>query len=172
MNAEECSICFEELYKNEVVALYKGNNKTRVCSHYFHRECVLNCCYGLNNTQQCPLCRSSFAMIKTLPDPRIDSRSWFDIVDSNQNGTLSIIEVANALKAQLPLNLKNLEIQLKDLWPRWTTSLPFGEITYNLLTANNGLLDYILTNFPTKSDELPPDIRRNRSGFFYFWVNY
>jgi len=159
---EECCICFGELHKQPIVALFE-DSLTRSCSHLLHDECI-----RLLQRRRCPLCNMDFEMTKALPDPRENPRAWYDIVDANDDGSLTYKEVTDVLRAQLPLDLTTLDAQMEILWSRWTGSSS-GRITYDRLVGEDGLLEYVKYNFPLRVDAKPPDIVTDKIGFFSFW---
>ena len=57
-NTHECSICLESLDKS-------NKNKTTICNHTFHKECID---LWLQHKNICPLCRYQFNVIYKCKD--------------------------------------------------------------------------------------------------------
>jgi len=52
------------------------------------------------------------AAVVEVPDVRTDPVGWFRIVDNDGNGRLSKKEVVEALKAQLPIDFRRLDLEM------------------------------------------------------------
>lgn len=55
------------------------------------------------------MCRAPFTQTAKMPSIEEDARLWFTIVDADGNGSLSPVELIEALKTQLPVDWKKLE---------------------------------------------------------------
>jgi len=132
----ECPICFEDLCA-EPVATFFTSSGSRVCRHIFHAAC----CEDLGGT--CPLCRREYDIFKTVPDPVEEPREWFSLIDVDGNGSLSKAEVAEALKATLPVDVSELDKHLEELWKRWDVAGD-GELSFDeIMAPAEGLMAYL-----------------------------
>merc|ERR1719401_1164100 len=80
----ECSICFAPLPSEEVCVLIRHvYSKKRTCRHYFHTGCAQLLARTTPAPHLCPLCRGVFERLEPLPDVRLDSAAWFNVVDAD-----------------------------------------------------------------------------------------
>ena len=106
----ECPICFDELSSEPNGCFYRGGRRT--CSHFFH----LQCCRDLPH-KSCPMCRADFDEIKCVPSVKTEPDAWFTCVDNEGKGLISKPRLAQALLAQLPLDVHAFSARLEAEWP-------------------------------------------------------
>lgn len=145
---EECAICVDTLApaldesspENPVCILANAAN-SRVCEHYFHRNCATPL-----RIKECPLCKKRFDKLIDMPSPAENADEWYHLADHDGHPQLSKREVLNALKATLPLDYSHLEEEVDKQWGQWDPD-GSGEISLAEFKAPNGLLRYVMTHF-------------------------
>uniref|UniRef100_A0A0G4H6Z1 Calmodulin n=1 Tax=Chromera velia CCMP2878 TaxID=1169474 RepID=A0A0G4H6Z1_9ALVE len=162
----ECPICFDELYKEpQAVLTWRGR---RCCQHVFHKRCVGD--MRRARQKHCPLCRRDFDDTLDVPDPTKDPRGWFRVVDLDGNGKLDRKEVIEVLKAALPVDWKKLEARLDNLWRQWDLDGSGFISEREMLDPQRGLLVWVRNHMDVRRNRgPPPDIRREKSGWFRYW---
>mmetsp|Transcript_7634 Transcript_7634/g.8809 ORF Transcript_7634/g.8809 Transcript_7634/m.8809 type:complete len:261 (+) Transcript_7634:63-845(+) len=127
----ECVVCFEPLQSEQCCVLV-NNTGTRVCQHIFHFTCAEDHKRSLGESPTCAICRRSYSSLKKIPDFQSDPEAWFEIVDLDGDGQLSLKEVTEILKYTTPLDWKTAESWIRDNWMNWDTDgdghLSFAEI--------------------------------------------
>eukprot|EP01063_Lacrimia_lanifica_P028999 TRINITY_DN434_c1_g2_i3.p1 TRINITY_DN434_c1_g2~~TRINITY_DN434_c1_g2_i3.p1 ORF type:complete len:457 (+),score=76.96 TRINITY_DN434_c1_g2_i3:48-1373(+) len=181
----ECCICFDPMCEAPVAVLLDQRD-VRVCSHYFHFDCVKEMCpfvtrgYGMemeveeggDATQKCPMCRAPFTSIARMPDPAEDPRNWFRFVDSDNTGFLSFNNVRDVVNAMCMIDQRQLVKLLKENWSTWDRTQSNG-ITPQELPA---LLQFVLAHSPRRRDaqgrtqrQTAPSIVENKEAWFDYW---
>ncbi len=151
----ECPICFDELCAKPV-AFLSGNGGRRVCQHLIHEQC----CQKLER-KSCPLCRVPFKGSTCLPSIVDDPDGWFRCVDVGCDGHLSMQHVSHTLTAQFPLDSREFEARLSELWPQFGADSD-GRLTKAqfAMAARPQLLAYLKSNLMSLRrgvDEPPAD---------------
>eukprot|EP01063_Lacrimia_lanifica_P029000 TRINITY_DN434_c1_g2_i4.p1 TRINITY_DN434_c1_g2~~TRINITY_DN434_c1_g2_i4.p1 ORF type:complete len:317 (+),score=77.33 TRINITY_DN434_c1_g2_i4:53-1003(+) len=179
----ECCICFDALCEEPVAALFDQHNK-RVCSHYFHFDCVKEMCpfvtrgYGMEMEVEeggdaeltCPMCRVPFASIARMPNHLEDPYSWFRFVDSDNTGFLSFNNVRDVVNAMCMIDQRQLVKLLKENWSTWDR---WGNGIFP--DALPMLLQFVLAHSPRRRDaqgrtrQTAPSIVENKEAWFDYW---
>lgn len=161
---QECAICFEDLSRGQLASLCKANG-SRACSHTFHSECLID----LSKPWCCPLCRTSFDKMVDVPPLAVDPKKWFDYLDTDQDGALGYDEIIEGLKSQVKLDWIRIEADVDSLWSQWDRdkngSINFAEFAH----PETGVMKYLMTHYPNNPRPPPPDIRRDKMGWFSYW---
>ena len=97
----ECTICFDPL-TSRAVSVCCARDRKRVCSHYFHSDCI-------SAQVKCPICRRPYDISREMPHPLENPSDWFDFVDVDGDESLSINEVVWGLQASLLLDFKKID---------------------------------------------------------------
>ena len=94
LDLAECPICFDDLtnMETEKTVCVLIRTGVRTCNHYFHTQCV-DQVLGPLTANVCPLCRKPFDARLEIPDPELDPDGWFNAVDLDRSGNLSMSEV-------------------------------------------------------------------------------
>ena len=128
----ECVICFEPM-QSEQCCVLTNNTGTRICQHMFHLSCAENHKRSLGGSATCAICRRPYSSLKNIPDFQSDPEAWFEIVDLDGDGQLSLQEVTEILKSTTPLDWRSAETWIENNWAEWDTDgdgyLSFAEIT-------------------------------------------
>jgi len=162
----ECSICFEHLYKYPIACLLKRQS-ARACRHYFHEDCISE---WTHRNKTCPIDRVDYDSWKSIPSILNDPVEWFSVVDIDQSGSLSREAVLQILEAQLPLDCKTLRSNSDQLWSTWDPNgdgkLSFEEIT----DKERGLIKYVMEKYPKpEGSEEVPSLQQNLKAWFLHW---
>lgn len=119
----ECPICFEPLH-SAAVGVFVDAQRRRVSQHFFNLAAAET--HLRSGNRQCPLTRRPIAEVVRVPDVTTDPFAWFRVVDWDGNGKLSKKEVVEALKAQLPVDYRQLDAEIDDprspfnsYWKKW-----------------------------------------------------
>ena len=71
----------------------------------------------------CPMTRAPIASVLAVPSILDDPQGWFAAVDIDGDGRLSVLEVIECLKAQLPVDNSALDAAAADtshwMWQQW-----------------------------------------------------
>jgi len=138
-------------------------SRRRVCPHYLHMRCA----NALPN-KTCPMCRAAFNQTAKMPSIEEDARLWFTIVDADGNGSLSPVELIEALKTQLPVDWKKLEEQMvPGMWAQFDPDGD-GGITFDELVRPNGVITWIKKTFPHRDRPPCPPIT-SKDEWFSYW---
>merc|ERR1719326_2444332 len=128
-----------------------------------HAECPI-CFEPLHKAPVgfCPMTRASIASVLPVPSILTDPEGWFRAVDIDGDGRLSVLEVVECLKAQLPVDNAALDAAAADrnhwMWQQWDSDRS-GFIERNELLDPNGLVAYVRSAFAKAGDAGPPDIQ-------------
>lgn len=169
MRHAECPICFEPLHK-AAVGVFVDSSGRRVSPHFFNLEAAGEWLSSGNGA--CPITRLAVSAVKALPDLRRDPNGWFDAVDIDRDGRLSRREVIECLKAQLPVNNQALDAAAADpshwMWKQWDSD-GSGYIERGELLQPQGLAAYVQQAFHRSTQDMVPDIRRDKTAWYRFW---
>ena len=162
---EECSICFDALFKKKV-AFFCNNLKKRTCRHYFHSECIKSIA-----SKACPICRRQYHCTKDLTDPRVNAKQFFNDIDIDGDGHLSYEEITDGLKSTLPLDFRNIGSDIDMFWQRWDSDRNGYICEKEFLDTTNGPMVYIIQSFKLKQlrESPPPLLRSNKETWFQYW---
>jgi hypothetical protein len=111
----ECPISAEALHAAAVGVLLSATGR-RVSAQFFNLNALKR---WFKLSQTCPITGQRAHRVLELPDIRADPAAWFKIVDMDGDGKLSRTEIIDALKAQLPIDCKRLDMEAKALWAVW-----------------------------------------------------
>jgi len=176
----ECVICFEPLQSAQSCVLVSNTGK-RVCQHIFHSTCaedhkrslgdsVINKYHLTLVNAHCAICRRPYHSLKNIPDFQSHPHAWFETVDLDGDGQLSLKEVTEILKATTPLDWKRAEEWIRDNWTNWDTDgdgyLSFAEIA----CPRTGLLSCLRDKFDEVNRGAVPelDVSMLRDWFVYW----
>eukprot|EP01065_Artemidia_motanka_P044808 TRINITY_DN6438_c0_g1_i4.p1 TRINITY_DN6438_c0_g1~~TRINITY_DN6438_c0_g1_i4.p1 ORF type:complete len:310 (+),score=32.11 TRINITY_DN6438_c0_g1_i4:55-930(+) len=165
----ECPICFEPLCK-DTVGVFLDAQGRRVSPHFYRFSAAQS---WFKDNQSCPMTRAAVSSVAAVPRLREDPRSWFQLCDIDGDGKLSRKEVVEALKAQLDLDVEQLNKFASDdaAWRSWDTD-GSGWITLDEITdPSRGLLKFITDRFggPSGRGKAIPDIRQDRESWYRYW---
>ena len=158
------------------VAMLVSSSKHRVCHHLFHSNCVQ---LGTSSIpKNCPICNVEYCGTMTLPNPRDDPAGFFEACDFNRDGELSKAEVVEVLRATCPINWRSFQAEIdgdsSELWQQFDHDND-GNVSKDEFICHGGLLDYVLSHYPTSSgssNPIPRIIPHNRSSYneyFDYW---
>jgi len=112
------------------------------------------------------MCSREAHECRLLPDPTEAPRSWFAMVDFSSSGDLSKKDVAEALRAQLPINSDELDRRFDELWGRWDANGD-GDLSLDeLFRPKDGLLEYLRLAKGLCAPPPVPDITKDKAGWF------
>lgn len=136
----ECVVCFEDLCDQSQgqVAVLTCNGQ-RTCQHFMHSRCI-EALKSSSSHPSCPLCRRTFDSCIVIPDPNLDPSGWFEAVDMDGDGALSMREVREVLKATISVDVSALERQLPLLWVQWDSDKNGTVDREEMLKPRTGLL--------------------------------
>lgn len=165
----ECAICFEPLHAAPAGVFLDAEGR-RISQHLFNYAAAS---HWAQSSQQCPITRKAFSTVKQVPDIRTHPREWFRVVDIDGDGKLSRKEVAEVLKAQLPIDNALLDVVVEDpqneLWQRWDSD-GSGFVDENELMKPGGLVQYVAQVFAAVGrPPAIPDIAVNKDTWFEFF---
>lgn len=168
----ECPVCFCPLWESPG-ALFTESGR-RACPHLL----CLNCAAELSKQSgapRCPICRQPFQPpARRPPDPREDPAAWFAFFDEGSSGFLEKQLLQRVLPAVVPVDTGRLTAALNGpLWAEWD---PAGEgrISRSSFCAERGLLRWLAEHLGELQEEKqrgePPDLSRDREGWFRHWA--
>ena len=162
---QECPECFDPLYVKPVAVLCSAGSQARICSHYFHLDCV-----SINKRSSCTVCSKHFEEVRPMPNPVEKPEDWFAVVDTDSDGQLGFEELLDGLKAQLALDWRKIDIDADNLWSKWDPD-GSGTISKNeFLDPTRGVLAYLQQNYPLNvTFSPPPSIKQDKGAWFDFW---
>jgi len=163
---EECAVCCDGLAELPVSVL--ANGKSQVCRHFFHTECVRsirNCGHS-----KCPICRVSFDNDLALPNIQQNPRAWFQFVDVENHGELSLQRILEVLRASILVDHKKLESKLPTEFRLWDTNND-GRLSYDeMMAPKTGLVAWARKFVARQGDWSDmPDINKDSGAWFRYW---
>ena len=135
----------------------------------FHERCVKK-----TSVRACPVpfCGKPFTHRRRVPDPEHKPSSWFQIVDFDDNGSLSKDEVIQILRAQLPIDERKLGDLLEVHWSRWDVDGNGSVDMMEMIHPHNGLLAFVKRNrekLIKARKGAPPDLMTDPESWFDYW---
>jgi hypothetical protein len=158
----ECCICCDPLCEQPTAVLTRGGQ--RICGHFFHASCCEALAGGHHGGSTCPICRAEYDGVLAVPSIEADPAGWFRAVDVDGDGRLSQEEVREVLKAQLPVDWRQLEEQLPALWDQWDRD---GDGTIDQQEMID-LARYMRDRLPRGEEAPVPSIDDRDAWFHYF----
>lgn len=163
---------FKPLYQGPVVYFVDSAGK-RTSPNFFRKDAVDEFMAKCGNAEPSdPVTQRSIAKVRDVPNVMENPKMWFRACDVDGDNKLSRDEVISALKAQLPLDSRSIDVFKTDdaAWGKWDADrsgfIEFEEI----MDAEKGLLKFIAEAFSRSADELPiPDLRVDRMGWYSRW---
>lgn len=121
-------------------------------------------------SKDCPLCRVSFTTVKLFPNPIESPREWFNFIDADNSGELSLQEVVDALQCQLKLDWRKIESDAAILWPKWDVDNSGNISLEEFLNPETGILTYLNQHYQNTNLELevPSIVDQSREWFIYW----
>lgn len=161
----ECPMCYDSL-SNEAVATFCNSNGVAVCNH----KCHVRCATGIAAPYHCPVCSTVFAQAVPVPSMIVDTRAWFDFIDTDKDGALKYEEIIDGLKSQLVLDWQRIEVDVDRLWRTWDKDNN-GKISFaEFADPKIGVAAYLSTHYPHRPrPPPPPDITKNKAAWFEYW---
>jgi len=165
----ECPICFEPLHQAPV-GVFLDRRGQRISRHFFNLAAAQE--WLRSGTGSCPMTRAPIASVLAVPSIIDDPDGWFGAVDIDSDGRLSVLEVVECLKAQLPVDYSALDAAASDsnhwMWQQWDSDRS-GFIERDELLHPQGLAAYVRTAFVQHEQRGPPDIKANKDAWYEFW---
>lgn len=167
----ECSICFDALPDRPVgqpVRRVRGRLE-RVCCHYFHQDCLTR----IPSPKHCPLCRKDFNEVEVVPvlssSDAAAADVWFNYLDQDKNGSLTLSEIVDGMKAHLLLEWPRVERDIQALWSKWDINKDGSISRDEFLRPGDGMLAYLTANYGAAPRPPPPDIKTDKHAWFHYW---
>lgn len=161
---QECPLCFQGLTTKPVVQLCKQDG-SRSCLHQIHNDCV----HDLRRPYACPLCSVAFNHFEDVPSLATNPRAWFDLMDSDRDGSITYEEVIEGLKSQFRLDWVRIEADVDRLWGQWDKN-GNGTIDYSeFADPTTGVVRYLQVHYPNNPRPPPPDIKVNKRAWFEYY---
>jgi len=165
----ECPICFEPLHAS-TVGVFLDRHDRRISRHFFNLAAAQE--WLRSGTGSCPMTRAPIASVLAVPSIIDDPDAWFRAVDIDGDGRLSVLEVVECLKAQLPVDNSALDAAAADsnhwMWQQWDSDRS-GFIERDELLEPQGLAAYVRTAFAKHEERGPPDIKADKDAWYEFW---
>jgi len=165
----ECPICFEPLHQAPV-GVFLDSEDRRISRHFFNVAAAQE--WLRSGTGMCPMTRAPIASVLAVPSIIDDPDGWFGAVDIDGDGRLSVLEVVECLKAQLPVDNSALDAAASDtnhwMWQQWDSD-GSGFIERDELLQPQGLAAYVRTAFAQHEQRGPPDIKADKDAWYEFW---
>lgn len=165
----ECPICFEPLHQAPV-GVFLDRQGRRISRHFFNLAAAQE--WLRSGSGMCPMTRAPIASVLAVPSILDDPQGWFAAVDIDGDGRLSVLEVIECLKAQLPVDNSALDAAAADtnhwMWQQWDSDRS-GFIERDELLQPQGLAAYVRTAFAQQEQRGPPDIKADKNAWYEFW---
>ena len=163
----ECPICFEPLHKNPSGVFLDAQGHR--ASRYFYHLAAAQQWLDLGNNAE-PVTRNPIARVVRVPSVLENPSEWFRVVDGDGNGRLDKTELLEALKAQLPLDLRSLDQAAENgqLWAQWDPD-GSGSIEESELSVHGGIIDYIRSHFAGGGRRAIPSIQADRNAWYDYF---
>ena len=97
-----------------------------------------------------------------------DPSGWFTVIDTSNNGELSLKEIIEGLKISVNLDWRRIELDSARLFSRWDTD-GNGEVSYEEFIEN--VFPYLQRHYPGAylAPVSPPDISQHPQTWFEYW---
>jgi Ca2+-binding EF-hand superfamily protein len=140
-------------------------NGTSACRHYFHASCLDNL-----QDRSCPICRTKFSIVKVFPNPIESPEEWFNFIDADNSGELSLQEVVDALQCQLKLDWRKISSDATILWSKWDVDNSGNISLEEFLDPETGVLTYLNQHYQNTNVIVePPSIIDQSREWFIYW---
>ncbi|KAJ8611979.1 hypothetical protein CTAYLR_004375 [Chrysophaeum taylorii] len=159
----ECAACFEPLAGEPIVMLRQNNRRS--CGHYLHARCA----QSRPPKGACAVCNQPFTWIEPFPQLN-DAQAWFNAIDTDADGRLSMEEVVRALKATVVgLDVERFDAEIASLFVNWDANRD-GAVTFDeIFREPYGLLAYARQQYPDLRGASEPPPLSDTWAWFSFW---
>ena len=152
------------------MGVFLDSEDRRISRHFFNVAAAQE--WLRSGTGMCPMTRAPIASVLAVPSIIDDPDGWFGAVDIDGDGRLSVLEVVECLKAQLPVDNSALDAAASDtnhwMWQQWDSD-GSGFIERDELLQPQGLAAYVRTAFAQHEQRGPPDIKADKDAWYEFW---
>ena len=113
------------------------------------------------------MCRAAYTSIIEMPDPMSSAEKWFQLVDADSSGNLTLEEVVDVVRATCNISEDDVETLVQEKWGKWDADSSKG-IEWNEFP---GLLSFIFGNLPDTAFSVTPNITGGNGSneWFDFW---
>ena len=163
----ECPISFEPLHQHPS-GVFLDSYGRRASRYFYNLEAAQQWLESGNDAE--PITRHPIARVARVPSVLENPSEWFRVVDGDGNGRLDKTELLEALKAQLPLDLRSLDQAAENgqLWAQWDPD-GSGTIEESELSAKGGIVDFIRSHFTGGGHRPIPSIQTDRNGWYDYF---